>query len=245
MRLLTRFLFLLSLMIVAGQSFSAQWSGPTDSELKMLPPYCTAKLKNDPALVQRYQPEVGPQFANIHHYCFALNFLNRFYNDTNRSEAKSYLAFALNDFNYMTQHLYPGNPSLTAEIYLNQGIAESLQGRDAEAVRDLQKAIELNPRLDRAYATQAKFFADRRQQAEALKIVSQGLRYVPESKRLKRLYLEFGGKLPYPEPIDQEEPKPTVQSQETSSTPEQPTPAPEEKQKIGTPSNPWCRFCPE
>lgn len=244
MRLLTRFLFSLSLMIVAGQSFSAQWSVPTDFELKMLPPFCTAKLKNDAALIQIYEPEVGPQFANIHHYCFALNFLNRFYTDSNRDEARSYLAFALNDFNYMTQHLYPGNKSLTAEIYLNQGIAESLQGKDADAIRDLQKAIELNPRLDNAYATQAKFFADRHEPAQALKIVSQGLRYTPESKRLKRLYLKFGGKLPYPKPIDQEEPKQTVESQETGSTPTQPAPD-EEKQKIGSPSNPWCRFCPD
>ncbi len=244
MRLLTRFLFSLSLMIVAGQSFSAQWSAPTDSELKMLPPYCTAKMKNDAALIQIYEPQVGPQFANIHHYCSALNFLNRFYSDSNRNEAKSYLAFAVNEFNYMTQHLYPGNTALTAEIYLNQGVAESLQGRDAEAVRDMQKAIELDPRLDKAYAMQAKFFSDRHQQVEALKIITQGLRYVPESKRLKRLYSKFGGKLPYPEPVDQEKSKQAVQSQETNSVPEQPAPT-EEKQKIGIPSDPWCRFCPE
>lgn len=245
MRLLTRFLFTLSLMIVAGQSFSAQWSTPTESELKMLPPYCTAKLKNDPALIQVYRPAIGPQFANIHHYCFALNFLNRFYSDSNRNEAKSYLAFALNDFNYMTQHLIPGNIPLTAEIYLNQGIAESLQGRDAEAVRDMQKAIEIDPRLDNAYAMQARFFSERHQQAEALKIVTQGLRYVPESKKLKRLYSKFGGKLPYPEPIDKEESKPALSSEDTSSMPVQTTPAAEEKQKIGSPSNPWCRFCPD
>lgn len=235
-------------------------SYPTDAELKRLPPFCTWKLRGGAAEYQQGTALLGEQFKNSHHYCAGLNFVNRYYRSPASAEGKSMLHFAINEFTYMVDHLV-ANSSMAGESHLERGVAFALSKRDAEAARDFQQAVIHNPRLAKAYLGWADFLADRKRRAEALKVVTEGLRHVPDSRPLQRRYESLGGKLPYPEPVvavaplkggptesRKEEGQPSPQAVPATipdpSTPatratQAPPPAPSEN------TSSYCRFCPE
>jgi tetratricopeptide (TPR) repeat protein len=157
------------------------------------------------------------------------------------------------------------------ELYMNLGTVLALQNKDGEALQSMLKAIELDPKLARAYSVTASHYEKLKKKDEALKLVTEGLRQIPDSTSLQRLYVKLGGQLPYPEPVVPQEPQsveepnpevavespvransdavPVAQSvnaepgmaSEESTAAEAETVAPPE---IGSPSNPWCRFCP-
>jgi len=254
-------------MLVCGLVFMAvtparavDASYPTDAELKRLPPFCTWKLRGGAAEYQQGTVLLGEQFKNSHHYCAGLNFVNRYYRSPASADGKSMLHFAINEFTYMVDHLV-ANSSLAGESFLERGIAFALSKRDGEAARDFQQAVTRNPRLAKAYVGWADFLADRKRREEALKVVTEGLRHVPDSRPLQRRYASLGGKLPYPEPViavaplkegsaetRKEEGLPSHQAAPAAtpdplapSTPATQVPSPASSEK----KNPYCRFCPD
>jgi hypothetical protein len=100
-------------------------------------------------------------------------------------------------------------------------------------------------------------------------VVTAGLANLPDDKTLKRLYEKLGGKLPYPEPLEKaaggkpagEQTTPAEQkttqavaqppavegaaAKEKPANPTQPAQAQTAPAPMGTPKNPYCRFCPE
>ena len=158
------------------------------------------------------------------------------------------------------------------EVYLNRGLVYSLMGDNGKAILDVNKALELNPKLVKAYALASDTYIKLNQKSEALAVVTDGLRQVPDSSVLQRLYKERGGKLPYPEPLVRPAEVPVAPPQaardgETTEAkksqdavqlaPASPAPEaagdgggraegpPPATPKIGSPTNPWCRFCPD
>ena len=121
------------------------------------------------------------------------------------------------------------------------------------------EAIRGNPGFDQAYAELADIQAHDEKPGEALKTVTEGLRHVPGSKPLKRRYTELGGKLPYPEPIAPAPAEPQAAQPDEVASPGPASPAepavggpveatavaPVAQPKIGSPDNPYCRFCPD
>lgn len=207
---------------------------------------------------------LGPDSLHVHHYCAALNHMNRYYRDhrpANLQDKQGQLREALNNFNYMVNHAKP-EFILMPEIYMNRAITHSLMKRPVNAISDLQKAIELNPQLIRAYILLADYQIELKQGSKALSAVTEGLRQIPNSKPLQKRYVELGGNLPYPEPYQKPEEqkavaeeknigkeiKPVVvapeQAQSSETNPAE-TPKDIEQPAIGMPGNPWCRFCPE
>lgn len=166
----------------------------------------------------------------------------------------------------MVTHAKP-DYALMPDVYLQRGITYSLQKKTGEALNDLQKAIELNPKMFRAYIALADLYEDVKQPDKALAAVTEGLRHAPGSKALQRRYKELGGKQPFPTPYAAPEPKPEAKPEdaETPATkpedgldpaairakreaePKQPssTPAATPSTPIGSSRNPWCRFCAE
>jgi len=173
---------------------------PTPAEVKRLPTFCAWRYSENPVSMKRGFSTLGEQFKNVHHFCNGLNFLSRYYRSPLGSDAKSNLANARNEFSYMVNHLVP-NSSLAGHSYLYRGIANHLMGKETDALADYQKAIAYKPNLSTAYAMMADYFSKNGQRTEALKIVTEGLRYAPRSKALKRRYLSLGGKKPFPEPL--------------------------------------------
>jgi tetratricopeptide (TPR) repeat protein len=239
---------------------------PNDAELRSLPEYCQVKLRQKPGDpgYQRWLGILGPDYLHTHHYCAGLNFINRHYRARTAYDRKYYLTASLGEFGYMITHASP-TYSLMPDIYMNRAIALSKLGRDGEAIVDFQKAIQLNPKLPRAYAMVADYYSDRKLKDKALAAVTEGLKQIPESKMLKKRFLELGGKEPFPEPyhsVATEEPAAASSETGSSSVPPQPdaktehestqpsAPAPETtndapRPAIGSPGNPWCRFCPD
>jgi tetratricopeptide (TPR) repeat protein len=248
-------LFTWSLSAIAAEPY-----GPTEQEAKMLPAYCQGD--------EYWKSVLGPDIGWNNHTCYGINRLNRYYKSTNSRVGKAQLETALDDFNYSIGHLKP-DFKLMPEIYLYRGTTYKLLARNGEAAADFLKAISLDPKLARAYSELADVYASRMSRRDkALEIVTEGLRHNPQVKGLQRLYREFGGKLPYPEAaaektIAAEESKPVIKpetgpavapaseaatgqaadsagSAAPAGTAPQVTPA-----KIGSPKNPYCRFCPD
>lgn len=248
---------------------AGEWTPPTDAEWQRLPAFCLVKKreldKTDPNAIRTGIAMIGQQFQNAHHFCFGLNFLNRYYAAPVGPKAGSNLAMAINELTYMADHLAPGS-TLASDIYLYRGTAYALARKTSEALNDLRRAVEYGPKRERPYFAYADLLAETGQKGEALRIITEGLRHVPESRALQRRYLELGGKLPYPEPITP--PATAVINQErpvrrSADTTAEQADVPlqalqEEERQQGSPSasvrsapekesgsSPYCRFCPD
>lgn len=233
---------------------------PSDTEMVSLPPYCKVKMKSNPGSpdYKNWESTLGKDFMHTHHYCAGLNFLNRYYRSRNIGDKRYNLKNAVDNFNYMVNHASP-DYSLMPEVYLNRGLAFSLMQQPGAAMTDLNKAIELNPGQPRAYNVLADYYVKSRQKGKALETVTEGLRHNPGTRSLQRRYTELGGKLPYPapavaaappasEPIVKPDTAAAGEPMPASDTAQTPTPAaeaPVTPPPIGTPKNPYCRFCVE
>jgi tetratricopeptide (TPR) repeat protein len=255
-------------MLYIPLSHALDYSPMTAQEVKMLPDYfCMMKYRADHGerdLLNKGRALMGPQFENVHHYCYGLNDINRYYLHLGEADAASYLHLAVNEFTYMVDHPKP-NSTIRANIFLQRGIAYSLWRRYSEAAIDLQQAITLNPKLVQAYIRLADNYANINDRDNALSMVSEGLRHIPESKALKRRYDELGGKQPYPEALvatptpqpteSQEKPTAPVTAQaasEKTAAVKESEPGAAQQQKTGTTTPPsgtsknrYCRFCAE
>src|SRR5574340_14207 len=230
---------------------------PTQSELAVLPPYCAARLNEPSPAFKSWQDSMGGGFLHIHHYCFALNFVNRARGMASARDRQGQLGSALLNFNYVLRNTQP-DFYLRPEILMNRGIALSMMNRTGEAIGDLMKSIETDQKQPRDYMTLADVYSYKlKNRAKALETITEGLRPNPDSKSLQRRYTELGGKLPYPAPI---KPAPVVVPADTDATPAAEsgsTPPPVNPADgaappaagttaapppIGSPTNPYCRF---
>src|SRR3569832_1588792 len=84
------------------------------------------------------------------------------------------LEAALRNFDYMLAHTLP-DYSLRPEILMNRGIALSMMKRTGEAVGDLMKAFEADPKQPRAYMTLADLYSQQKNRAMVLVFVFVGL----------------------------------------------------------------------
>jgi hypothetical protein len=219
---------------------------------------CVAKLTRSP---EGSRWKAMPDWGRAHHYCIGHNYLNRARaSQSPRDKMRNY-GGAVGEFSYMILHDTPGSV-LTAESYMQRGIARIILKQDGEAAGDLVQAISRDPRLERAYLALADLYADRKQRAEALEVVTNGLRHVPSSEGLKLRYRDLGGQPPFPEPVARKEAgapsKPAAEQSEAkaaaaSATPAEAKPATEAREVEATASPAAapptrarsCRFCAE
>lgn len=249
-------------MMVQAPPATAGW-GPNAAEMAALPPYCAARFEEGSDAFKSWKAQMGGDFLHVHHYCAGLNMLNRARGSA-ASGNKDMLGAVVREFDYVLTHAESGF-YLRPEILMNRGLALSMLNRHGEAVGNLQKAIELDPKQPRAYAALADLYDRQKNRSLALETVTAGLRHNPEAKSLQRRYTELGGKLPFPAPLPpvQAEPARLVEPQavkpaepvaSASASPADPAAAspaapaaaePVAAPKIGSPKNPYCRFCPD
>lgn len=228
----------------------------------MLPPYCAARFDEKSEAFKSWKSSMGQDFIHVHHYCAGLNFVNRARGMVSSDkDRRGTLEAALRNFDYMLAHTAP-DFSLRPEILMNRGIALSMMNRTGEAIGELLKSIEADPAQPRAYLTLAEMYEKQKNRAKALETVTEGLRHNPDIKSLQRRYTELGGKLPYPEPIrtapvaaqadkpgDVPGDAPAAAAGSTppvaGGTPATSTGDADAPPKIGSPTNPYCRFCPD
>lgn len=253
-----RFVGIFLAAVLMGHAWPALADRWTEAEVKALPPYCQARLgdKNG-AEFNHWRNMLGPDFEHTHHYCYGLIYLNRYYGARTPQGKKQILQSAQSNLLYLVQRVNRGFPVLP-EAYLSLGTVLSLQGKDNDALQAMLKAVELDPKLARAYTAAANQYAKLKKPDDALKLATEGLRQVPGHAGLQRLYDRLGGKPPYPEaaapaaaaPATPATPavaaEPATQAADAAPAGANTPPAAETAvpPPIGSPSNPWCRFCP-
>lgn len=249
---------------VTANAYAVDESYYNASDIPRMQPYCKAKLlpNTTPEESKYWGGRIGQNYGDLHHYCAALNYMNRYWSVRDAKDRGYLLSIAMNNLNYMVKAEKPDFP-LRAELYSNRGEVFRLQGKPAQAVGDFRHAIELDPTLTRPYLQLISYFESIKKRGEALEIAKTGLRNRPDSKALQRRYLELGGKKPFPEPIAAPVAEPvSPQTADAVPAPEPeavvtPSPANTDTNTnktdteaviapppIGTPSNPYCRFCP-
>ncbi len=193
---------------------------------------------------------------------------------TNRREIQENLQAAVGEFRYVLGHTgvsseyYPYLAMVRADL----GRVYDRLGKPGDSSQEFMEAIRLKPDYVAAYIGLIDFYRKLGNRGEALKVAQDGLAHVPESKTLQRRYRDLGGKLPYPTPIVSESkaassaeapssnaaaPNVAAPDNDNNTTAAEPpaTSSPTDDQKppqeakpqepkIGSPTNPWCRFCP-
>jgi tetratricopeptide (TPR) repeat protein len=240
-------------MLSVHANAAEPWA-PSDTEMTSLPPYCKVRFKSGAQSPEykMWEKTLGKDFLHTHHYCAGVNFINRYYRARSQQDKQFNLRSAQATLNYMVEKASPSY-SLMPDVYLNLGVVYLLTNQTAQAVTHFNKAIELNPRQPKAYNALSDYYAKTKQSAKALEIVTTGLRHNPDIKSLQRRYTDLGGKLPYPEPFEPAsaaEVQPVEQKEpaEPASSPASTAPAPVApiaEPSIGSPTNPYCRFCPD
>ena len=227
---------------------------PNAREMSSMPPFCAVRLNGAPGSPEwdAWRDRVGENFQDIHHYCFALTAVNRYWSARSPQDRGFFLQRAMNNFNYVVSAIKP-DFTLGAELYSDRGALFKLMGKPGEAIKDFNKAVSINPRLAKPYLQLADLHVELKAPARALEIVTEGLRHLPDATALQRRYLELGGKKPFPEPLvaTAAEPVPAPAAETTQAEPHaaippasEPVTDSESKPAIGTPTNPYCRFCP-
>ena len=204
---------------------------------------------------------------HMHHYCDGLRFFDRAQASMGDKQDRGYyLNESIGNFNYVlgaTQEDYV----MRGEVHVGKARALKLAGKKGEAAGEYIKALRYFPNASAIYLGLSDLYQDMGDKPKALEMTTEGLRQSPNSKGLKRRYTELGGKLPYPEAVATTIPaemagaqvKPDV-SPEAAPPPGEATSqaaddtkltAPTgpttqiEPPKIGSPKDPYCRFCPE
>lgn len=245
---------------VTANAYAVDESYYNASDIPRMQPYCKARLVPGamPEGWEYWIARIGENFKDLHHYCAALNYMNRYWSARNAKDRGYLLSIAMNNLNYMVKAEKP-DFVLRAELYSNRGEVFRLQGNSVQAVGDFRHAIELDPKLTRPYLQLINYYEGIKKRGEALEMATLGLRHIPDSKALQRHYLELGGKKPLPEPIAapvaDSVPPPTVDAVPVPEAGVTATPANTDSKQtepaavaapppIGTPANPYCRFCP-
>lgn len=194
------------------------------------------------------------------HYCDGLRFTDRAYSAMgNKQDMKYYLGVAIGNFNYVLGHTKEDDV-IRGDVHVGKARVLKLFGRNAEAAAEFNNALRYKPDSPDVYQALADYYHEAGNKQKAMEWVTEGLQRTPNSKGLKRRYTEFGGKPPYPasiEPAPVETPAakpdeavaPTpipaspVEPATDRPTTVAPVAEPVAPPKIGSPKNPYCRFC--
>lgn len=257
-------LVVIALLVFSG-SASAGYA-MTAKDMQMLPSYCSQLSAG------HYEPAVSfpAGMPNAGHYCHGLKSIARATAQaTNRHEIQENLQAAVGEFRYVLGHseVSPEYYAYLAMVRTDLGRVYDRLGKVADSSREFLEAIRLKPDYVAAYIGLIDFYRKLGNREDALKTASEGLTHAPESKTLQRRYRELGGKLPYPVPVNGEPnmASPAEAPARNTAAPgngndttvaappaapsqvddqKQPQEAKPQETKIGSPTNPWCRFCP-
>lgn len=175
---------------------------PSDRELMALPEYCKARMNEHSPEHEAWAARLGPHFLEIHHYCFGLNYLNRYFGAQSERVRKYYLGQAVGKMSSVIDHVSDSFP-VAGEMHLNRGYAYKLSGNSAAAIADFIKAVQLDPKLPQAYVRLIDSYVESNNKAKALELAMSGLSHLPGNKTLQRKYLQLGGKEPFPKPVEE------------------------------------------
>jgi len=182
-------------MFYSSETLSVGSFKPTEQELKLLPPYCKPKAVNLNATVgpyQKYRPLIpkwkkllGPDYAHLHHYCEALQFLNKSYLEHDPDKRKFYYSVAISNIEYMERNASK-NFVLNPQIAVTKGDILHKMGNNSAAISEYKKAIKYKKNYPSPYAKIFDIYMKLGDKTKAGNALKMGLKYNPNSKMLKR-----------------------------------------------------------
>lgn len=267
-RTLVRFLSIAALPYLMTLGASGYAWDVTPGEFAMLPPYCDAKMNGKaPEAVNYWRAQLGhDNWIHMHHYCGGLNDMNRYYRQDAKGRRES-LRRVVWEMTYMLDHSKP-DFYMRADMHYYRGKARQLSGQNGEALTDLAKALELRPDMPLASMELAELYQKLGKKASALDVLKTALEKNFSHKGLRRTYQGMGGDLAAipetpkadvapaasldavqkPEPLqakDAANPAPASAAIPASGTAVPTATEQASEPKIGSPTNPYCRFCPD
>lgn len=172
---------------------------PTPVELALLPEYCKAKLDKQEyeRSAKRWEKVLGPQFVHIHHYCTALNFINRARRRVGDGPEKRYdLGSAMGDLRYMF-NVTNDEYILAPDFYIAKGEVSTLQGNIPEAEASYRKATQIRPNYPKGWIALSDHYEQAGRVKEAREAMAQGLNAAPEKYKayMEKRLAELDSKL--------------------------------------------------
>lgn len=189
-------------------SSATAWAGyaiPTESELRLLPPFCsnTAIIsdvyvgKQSPtgynAQTKLYLDIYGDDFWHMHHYCFGLTRVIQADRARDPNTTKLRLEDSLGEYDYVIARVRPGS-SILYDALTAKGNSLARLNRHDEAIVHFRKAIEIQAKGWRPYAYISDIYESLNQNTDAINVLEEGLAQQPEAKALLRRYRKLGGK---------------------------------------------------
>jgi tetratricopeptide (TPR) repeat protein len=218
--------------------------------------------KNRPKGKKLPEPPPGYDYFHFHHFCYGQIALNKSYVAKSKLDKQYQLDRVIGETNYVLSHVAAGHP-LLPEVHLLRGQSYFLGNKLPNAENALLKALQLDPGHLEAHLALARLYVETQRKDKAIKTVRAGLALMPSHKALRRMGDKLGIELPALEakPEVMPEAKPGVGPVATPATPPKTEPASVEPvpaepahtetaaspsaTPIGSPTNPWCRFCPD
>jgi len=197
-----RFLFLpaaiLAILIPITSAYAREQWAPTDTELAVLPAYCKDRMKSDYKKGKAKWTTLGEGFLHIHHYCMALNFLNRAKAQYRDKAGRNFnLQNAQNNIQYMfdqTNDKYV----LAPDFYITKGEISFMQGEKGEAQTSFEKATRIKPDYPKGWLALSDYFRHTKRDEQARRVLEEGLKAVPKQyqefmqKKIAELPVEGG-----------------------------------------------------
>lgn len=242
-----KFLVTAAFALIPLHAFAVLPYGIKDDEIPALPPVCVAMMTGNGKAT--FKDQFGAQaFGSMHHYCAGVNFVNRA-----RKYPKDrgfYFVNAKDEYQYVARAIEKNHwfrPQLHFE--LAQVLIQMRERAEAQAL--LVQALTVNAGYEPAYIALAALQWDAQMRDMALQTAGEGLRHIPNSKALQKAYLDYGGKMPFPEPVAQSpSPIPTAPENEAKESTEvkegrDKKTASESRADAQNPiSDRGCRYCP-
>jgi tetratricopeptide (TPR) repeat protein len=242
-----------------------------ERELTLLPEYCRgtqgireiAKLPK--SAVESYYKTYGETYHHLHHYCWALMSEYNAQKIPEKGPRNNKLHQAIRDIDYVLNKNPPDTFQPLAEIYTTRARILFKLDRPGEAAADLVKATNVRPAYPPAFAQLSDYYLKIGQRDKAIAVLEEGVAHhaSPTSllRKLEKLGKPYQGapgsalaKPPQEAPTAPADsaavPGPNVQpaqagpSEALPAATASPDGAPAEPPRIGTPENPYCRFCP-
>lgn len=186
------------LAIMLSSFISAESSAATfpktEADFSRLPPYCRAKmgqragLKVTESEIRKWKQVLGPGYFQVHHVCAGLHTM---YLLDKKVSVKDYEYIqALKTYQYTQRHA-PKDFVLQPKISVEIGKIFLRLNRNPEAISEFQNAIQLKPTYAASYAALSDYYKKAGLEQKAKDILEEGLKYSPNSKKLKRRLAEL------------------------------------------------------
>lgn len=226
----------------------------TKEELVFLPPYCMGTqlirdVSGNKTPIETYMKRYGPEYWHLHHYCWALNGERKAITAPENGDnargimsRSALLEYSRGNLEYVLARS-SNNFVFLPEILETNARVLYRMGRKGEAIASLVKATKLRPDYWKAYAKLSDYYRDSGNKKDAIQILENGLSSSPGNvvliNRLRKLGAEPDPRFLNPPEKEISSASPDNESREESDHEDLPP------FKIGTDSNPYCRFCSE